>query len=47
METYAEMFRKQVYSSDVDQKTIDEALKITYAQSRKVCLSHNITVTFI
>lgn len=36
METYAEMFRKQVYSSDVDQKTIDEALKITYAQSRKV-----------
>jgi len=36
IELYAEMFRKQVYSSDVDQPTIDEALKITHSQSRKL-----------
>ncbi|KIJ22228.1 hypothetical protein PAXINDRAFT_6346 [Paxillus involutus ATCC 200175] len=36
IEMYAEMFRKQVYSSDVDQQTIDEALRITYSQSRKL-----------
>lgn len=39
IETYAEMFRKQVYSSDVEQKTIDEALNITYSQSKKVSLT--------
>lgn len=38
IELYAEMFKKQVYSSDVDQPTIDEALKITHSQSRKVWL---------
>ncbi|KAF8548878.1 hypothetical protein OG21DRAFT_667621 [Imleria badia] len=36
IEMYAEMFKKQVYSSDVDQPTIDEALKITHTQSRKL-----------
>ncbi|KIL00797.1 hypothetical protein PAXRUDRAFT_821249 [Paxillus rubicundulus Ve08.2h10] len=36
IEMYAEMFRKQVYSSDVDQQTVDEALRITYSQSRKL-----------
>ncbi|KIJ66466.1 hypothetical protein HYDPIDRAFT_86728 [Hydnomerulius pinastri MD-312] len=36
IEMYAEMFRKQVYSSDSDHKTIDEALKITHSQSRKL-----------
>jgi hypothetical protein len=34
---YTDMFKKQVFSSDVDQPTIDEALKITHSQSRKVC----------
>lgn len=38
IESYAEMFRKQVYSSDVEQKTVDEALNITYSQSKKVRL---------
>jgi len=33
---YAEMFRKQVYSSDVEQQTVEEALEITHSQSRKV-----------
>ncbi|KAG8219361.1 hypothetical protein J3R82DRAFT_278 [Butyriboletus roseoflavus] len=36
IELYAEMFRKQVFSSDVDQPTVDEALKITHSQSRKL-----------
>lgn len=30
------MFRKQVYTSDVDPKTVEDALAITYAQSKKV-----------
>ena len=38
IENYAEMFRKQVYSSDVEQKTVEEALNITYNQSKKVRL---------
>lgn len=38
IELYAALFRKQVYSSDVEQPIIDEALKITHSQSRKVCL---------
>ncbi|EGO31220.1 hypothetical protein SERLADRAFT_432868 [Serpula lacrymans var. lacrymans S7.9] len=36
IEAYAEMFRKQVYSSDVETQTVDEALRITYSQSKKV-----------
>jgi len=36
IEAYAEIFRKQVYSSDVDPKTVEEALKITHSQSKKV-----------
>ncbi|TFY73945.1 hypothetical protein EWM64_g10067, partial [Hericium alpestre] len=36
IELYAEMFRRQVYSSDVDEKTVAEALKVTHSQSRKV-----------
>jgi hypothetical protein len=36
IENYAEMFRKQVYSSDVESKTVEEALQITYNQSKRV-----------
>ncbi|KAF9225287.1 hypothetical protein BS17DRAFT_730632 [Gyrodon lividus] len=36
IEMYANMFRKQVYSPDVDQQAIEEALRITYSQSRKL-----------
>ena len=39
IEIFAEIFRKQVFSSDADQQTIDEALKIAHSQSRKVGLS--------
>lgn len=38
IENYAEMFRKQVYISDVEPKTVKEALQITYSQSKKVYL---------
>lgn len=38
IESYAEMFRKQVYSSDVQPKTVEEALNITFNQSKKVRL---------
>lgn len=47
METYAEMFRKQVYSSDVDQRTIDDALKITYSQSRKLLQEYGLDFRFL
>lgn len=45
VEKYAEMFRKQVYSLDVDPEVIDAAMRVTKLQSRKVslsvsCLSH-------
>ena len=42
IESYAEMFRKQVYSSDVEPSTVEEALRITYNQSKKV--SHVSTI---
>ncbi|KAI5991344.1 hypothetical protein EDC04DRAFT_2812211 [Pisolithus marmoratus] len=38
IEIFAELFRKQVYHSDADQQTVDEALNIAHTQSRKVCL---------
>lgn len=31
------MFRKQVYTSDVDPKTVEGAMAITHTQSKKVC----------
>ena len=34
------MFRKQVYTSDVDPKTVEGALTITYTQSKKVRYNH-------
>ena len=36
IENFAEMFRKQVYSPDVDAKTVEEALQVTQLQSKKV-----------
>ena len=36
VEKYAEMFRKQVYSLDVDPEVIDAAMRVTKLQSRKV-----------
>ncbi|KIO06982.1 hypothetical protein M404DRAFT_998422 [Pisolithus tinctorius Marx 270] len=36
IEIFAELFRKQVYNSDADQQTVDEALKVAHTQSRKL-----------
>jgi len=36
IQEFASMFRKQVYTSDVDPKTVEGALTITYTQSKKV-----------
>jgi hypothetical protein len=36
LEEYAEIFRKQVYTKDVDPKVVAEAISITLTQSRKV-----------
>lgn len=33
---FAEMFRKQVYGPDVDPQVVEEAIKITHLQSKKV-----------
>jgi hypothetical protein len=39
IEHFADLFKVQVYGSDVDPKTVNEALRITYAQSKKVLMS--------
>ena len=36
IETFAEMFRIQVFGTDVDESVVEEALNITHNQSRKV-----------
>ncbi|KAF9653216.1 hypothetical protein BDM02DRAFT_3087985 [Thelephora ganbajun] len=40
IQDFATMFRKQVYTSDVDPKTVEGALAITYIQSKKVRCEH-------
>ncbi|KAH9949330.1 hypothetical protein B0H21DRAFT_777314 [Amylocystis lapponica] len=47
IEIYADMFRKQVYSLDIDQETIDEAIKITRTQSRKLLEEYGIDFRFL
>lgn len=36
LEDYAETFRKQVYTKDVDPQVVEEAIAITQSQSKKV-----------
>lgn len=38
LEEYATIFRKQVYSKDIDPKVIQDAINITHTQSRKVSI---------
>ncbi|KAI0640292.1 hypothetical protein C8Q77DRAFT_1153163 [Trametes polyzona] len=47
IELYAEMFRKQVFSSDVDARTIDEAIQITHIQSKKLLEEYGIDFRFL
>ncbi|OAX31585.1 hypothetical protein K503DRAFT_658925, partial [Rhizopogon vinicolor AM-OR11-026] len=44
---YAEMFRKQVYSSDAQQETVEETLKITHNQSRKLLQEFGLDFRFL
>ncbi|KAI0714572.1 hypothetical protein C8Q76DRAFT_727239 [Earliella scabrosa] len=47
IEVYAEMFRKQVYSSDIDPRTIDDAIQITHLQSKKLLEEYGIDFRFL
>ncbi|TRM61603.1 hypothetical protein BD626DRAFT_558599 [Schizophyllum amplum] len=47
IEAYAEMFRKQVYSPDVERKVIDECMTITYSQSRKLLQEYGLDFRFL
>lgn len=44
IQDFATMFRKQVYTSDVDPKTVEGALAITYTQSKKVRCNYRYSV---
>ncbi len=44
VENYAEIFRNQVYSSGVEGKVVEEALKITYNLSKKVVSSLDLLI---
>ncbi|KAH9019097.1 hypothetical protein EDB84DRAFT_626442 [Lactarius hengduanensis] len=47
METFAEMFRIQVFCTDVDKSVVDEALSITHNQSRKLLQEFGLDFRFI
>ncbi|KAI0275476.1 hypothetical protein BC834DRAFT_51840 [Gloeopeniophorella convolvens] len=47
IETFAEMFRVQVFSTDVDRSVVDEALSITHNQSRKLLQEFGLDFRFI
>ncbi|KAL1715903.1 Cullin repeat-like-containing domain protein [Schizophyllum commune] len=47
IEGYAEAFRKQVYSPDVERKVVDECMTITYSQSRKLLQEYGLDFRFL
>ncbi|KDQ51127.1 hypothetical protein JAAARDRAFT_140823 [Jaapia argillacea MUCL 33604] len=47
IESYAEMFRKQVYTSDVDPQTVDEAIRITHSQSRRLLEEYGLDFRYL
>ncbi|KAJ8701873.1 exocyst complex component exo84 [Pleurotus ostreatus] len=47
IEAYAEMFRTQVYGSDVDTEVIDECVKLTYTQSKKLLQEYGLDFRFL
>src|SRR4030081_3288893 len=42
IENYAEVFRKQAFTPDVDQRVFKQAVKIAHAQSKKVCIVNRL-----
>ncbi|KAF9532123.1 hypothetical protein CPB83DRAFT_58809 [Crepidotus variabilis] len=47
LEEYAAIFRKQVYSKDVDQKVVDDAVHITLTQSRKLLQEYGLDFRYL
>jgi len=47
IEAFAEMFRKQVYSPDVDAKTVEEAIQVTQLQSKKLLEDFGLDFRFL
>jgi hypothetical protein len=47
IQDFATMFRKQVYTSDADKKTVEDALTITYTQSKRVGFNYYQAVTIL
>lgn len=47
VESYAEMFRKQVYISDVDPQTVEDAKTITHVHSKKLLEEYGLDFRFM
>ncbi|KAK2464897.1 hypothetical protein APHAL10511_002973 [Amanita phalloides] len=47
IEEFAEIFRKQVFTPDVDPKIVHEAVKIAHAQSKKLLQEYGIDFAFL
>ncbi|KIK70441.1 hypothetical protein GYMLUDRAFT_89474 [Collybiopsis luxurians FD-317 M1] len=47
VESYAEIFRNQVYSSGVESKVVEEALKITYDLSKKLLEEYGLDFRYL
>ncbi|KLO20158.1 hypothetical protein SCHPADRAFT_816745 [Schizopora paradoxa] len=47
IEQFAEMFRKQVFNSDVDKQTIEDCIKITQNSSKKLMQDYGIDFRFL
>ncbi|KAF8167544.1 hypothetical protein B0H34DRAFT_669962 [Crassisporium funariophilum] len=47
IEDYAEIFRKQVYSRDVDPKVVEDAVYITRTQSRKLLQEYGLDFRYL
>ncbi|KAF8079188.1 exo84 subunit/exocyst complex component [Lyophyllum atratum] len=47
IEDFGENFRKQVFTSDVDRQVVEDALKITYTQSKKLLQEYGLDFRYL
>ncbi|KAF8641237.1 hypothetical protein AX17_000871 [Amanita inopinata Kibby_2008] len=47
IEDYAEIFRKQVFTPDIERKVVLEAVKFTHTQSRKLLQEYGLDFTYL
>jgi len=47
IENYADMFRKQVFSADTDEQTVQECIDITQAQAKKLLQEYGLDFKFL